>query len=165
MKPGARREYVRRLHTMADSVREMADKTEAAELPDLRRVGIGWGDNDCEIDVGGTYVFKMPDDEPHIVRIIRALAWGLFEARRDSGNPSDPKRLAEVRDILQDIGLEILGSWSLNRCSKCDNLRHICVGCNGEHKVLFSEEEQEEHDRTQVLCPKCSTWLAPQAPR
>lgn len=84
MRPGARREHVRCLRELADSVREAADKIETAELPDLRRVGVGWGNNGCEIDVGGTYVFKMPRDEKHIVDIIRALACGILPLTTES---------------------------------------------------------------------------------
>ena len=162
MRPGARREHVRRLHELADSVRETADKMEAAELPDLRRVGVGWGgENGCEISVGGTYFFKKDRDERHIVDIISALAWGLFESRRNNGDPSDPKILAEVRGILQSVGESILGPPK-PRCSKCDGMQHICVACNGECRVGYNDTK---HDRNQALCPECSTWLAPQAPR
>ena len=161
MRPGARREHVRRLYELADSVRETADKIKTAELPDLRRVGIGWGDNGCEIDVGGTYVFKMPRDEKYIVDIIRALAWGLFESQRNNSNPSDPDVLAQVRNVLRDVGLDILGPLK-PRCPKCDGMQRICVACDEECKVGY---DGTKHDRTQALCPECSAWLAPQAPR
>ena len=161
MRPGARREYVRWLRDLASDMQRTAQEMEVAELPDLRRVGVGWSKNECDIDVGGTYVFKKGRDEHHIVEIIHALAWGLFEARRSSGDPSDPKALAEVRSILQGVGETILRPWQ-PPCPKCGGLQHICVACDGECKVRFSDLN---HDGTQVLCPECSAWLAPQGPR
>jgi hypothetical protein len=163
MRPGARREYVRRLRETADTLRKTAEEVETAELPDLRRVGIGWGGNGCEIDVGGTYVFKMPRDERHIVDIIRSLAWGLFEARRASSDPRDPKALGEVCEILRGVGLEIL-THRRAPCPRCNGHKHICVACDGECKVSLNPDRLV-HDRTQALCPNCSAWLAPQAPR
>lgn len=160
MRPAARRELVGKLRDLSRIAATMAEKAEVAELPDLRRVSVGWGKN-VEIDVGGTYVFQKGRDERHIVDIIRALAWGLFESRRDSSDPSDPKAMVEVQGILRDVGETILRSWQ-PPCPKCDGLKHICVACDGECKAQFSDNV---HNRTEVLCPECSAWLAPQVPR
>ena len=102
MRPGARREHVGKLRDLSRIAADMAQRIEVAELPDLRRVSVGWGsDGHSEIDVGGTYIFQK-GDERHIVEIIRALAWGLFESRRAGSDPHDQQALAEVRAILQD---------------------------------------------------------------
>jgi hypothetical protein len=149
---------------MADGLRETAQAMEVAELPDLRLVGVGWGKDGREIDVGGAYVFKAGRDEQYVIDIMRALAWGLFEARRDAGDPRDPKRLAWVRGILQEIGERILGPRQ-PECSKCNDLRRICVACDGECKIGYEGTMARNHDRAQALCPERSAWLAPQAPR
>lgn len=163
MRPGARREYVRRLRDMANGLRETADKMEASELPDLRRVGVGWGKNGCEIDIAGTYVFRMPQDERFLVSIIRAIAWGLFEARRSGSDPNDPRALAEVRSILAAAVPDVFRPPTA--CMKCGGMQRICVACNSDCKVSYSDPRQEAHDRTTTLCPDCSPWLAPQEPR
>jgi hypothetical protein len=145
---------------LADAIRDRAQSIESAELPDLRRVGIGWSKDGCEIDLGGIYVFQMRRDERHVIEILHALALGLFESRRDSSNSGDSKALTEVRGILQSVGETILRPPQ-QCCPKCNGLQHICVACDGECKFSYGQD----HDRTSALCPECSAWLAPRAPR
>jgi len=164
MRPGTRRNIVQRLNDLGGSASKLAQEIESAELPDLRTVSVGWGgSNGCEIMIGRTYVFRKGRDERHIVDIIRGLAWGLFESARDSGDPSDPKRLAEVQAILREVGETIppRGPY-IKPCPKCGGLRHICIACDGECKVDLNSTD---HKRETTLCPECSLWLAPQEPR
>ena len=166
MRPGERRNIVSQLVKLGETANGLADEVLQAELPDLRVVSVGWGSKSgCEIDVGRTYVFRKGHDERHIVDIIASLAWGLFESGRDSGNPQDPKRHAEVRAILSGVADRLPGGkdWSYReRCPKCDGLTHICIACDAECKVDW---KVADHPRETKLCPECSAWLAPQEPR
>src|ERR1700722_2619295 len=168
MRPGARRAYVEALRGLSRTASEMAQRMEVSELPDLRRVSVGWGSNGCEVDIGGTYVFQMARDEPHVVSIVRALVWGLFESSRASDNPSDPVALARIHAVLQGIVDDVGKHTYQPPCTRCGGLRHICVACDSECKVPFYNPnliDVHVHDRTQALCPECSAWLAPRAPR
>jgi hypothetical protein len=162
MRPGARHQYAKQLRELSRVASEIADKMEVAELPDLRHVSVGYDENGCRIDVGGTYAFQMPRDKRHIIDILHGLAWGLFESQRTGSNPSDPEALEEVRSILRNVGESILRSWQ-PRCSKCDGLQHICVVCDGECKVSSNAVRIEGHDM-RALCPECSAWLTPGKP-
>lgn len=167
MRAGARRDVVNQLKQLGTRATELASEIEHESLPDLRRVGIGWGSKSgAEIDVGGTYVFKVGRDEKHVVEIIQGLAWGLFESSRDPGNPSDPDRSAKVRAILNDVADRLPGGpkWGLReRCPRCDGITHVCVACDAECKIDRSVDH--EHTYATKLCPDCSGWLAPQGPR
>lgn len=166
MRSGARREIACQLEKLTERASTIVQDIKDAELPDLRLVGVGWGSkNGCEIDVGRTYVFQAGRDERHIVNIIKGLAWALFESNRDPGNPSDPKRHAEVRAILSDVADHLPGGpkWGYREpCAKCRGLTHICIACDTECKVDW---KVVEHPRKTKLCPECSAWLAPQEPR
>jgi hypothetical protein len=162
MRPGTRRQIVYEVREIAKTAERLAASIEQAQLPDLRRVGVGWTvDGTREMDVGGTYVFR---EGRHVIAIIRSLAWGLFEMKRRGSEPVDPIALAEVRAILIEIGEKILHGPP-ERCKKCDGLQTICVACGGECRVPYKENTQETHDRTKVLCPECSSWLSPEGLR
>ena len=67
MRSGARRNVVAYLDKLGDKIKRAAREVERAELPDLRRVGVGWGNGDCTITVGGAYHFDATRDRRHIV--------------------------------------------------------------------------------------------------
>jgi hypothetical protein len=162
MRHGDRRNLVAQLHKLGDDAKRAARDVEDAELPNLRRVGVGWGGDGCTITVGGTYRFAMPRDKRHVEAIIRSLAWALFEAKRDSVDPDDAETLVTVRGMLKDIGDSLPHCIARDMCKKCGDTSHICVACDGRCKVGWPMgPDAPDHPRETKLCPDCSAWLEP----